>query len=62
MPAGSCARCCPVMFKKADRKRPDGRAGIAAPGLVVPAAGGGSASYAPFVPRSTPKNGEPDGL
>ena len=30
-------------------------------GTVVPAAGTGT-SFAPFVPRSTPKNGEPDGL
>jgi general secretion pathway protein N len=32
------------------------------PGLVVPTAGGGNGAYAPFVPRSTPKNGESDGL
>jgi general secretion pathway protein N len=32
------------------------------PGVVAPAAGGFNTSYAPFVPRSTPKNGEPDGL
>jgi general secretion pathway protein N len=31
-----------------------------APGLTVPAAGG--PFFAPFVPRSTPKNGEADGL
>jgi len=59
-----------VTFKKADRtevlalKRLDGAAGIsgvsAAPGPVVPAGAGGT--YAPFVPRSTPKNGESDGL
>ena len=60
-------------FKKAERteilslKRQDGPAGVAgavaAPGLVVPAAAGGNTSYAPFVvPRSTPKNGESDGL
>ena len=61
-----------VTFRKAERtevlalKRQDGSAGIAeapaAPGLVVPAAVGGNMSYAPFVPRSTPKNGESDGL
>jgi general secretion pathway protein N len=61
-----------VILKKADRtevlalKRQDGPAGIAglpgAPGLVVPAAGGTDGSYAPFVPRATPKNGEADGL
>ena len=61
-----------VTFKKAERtevltlKRPDGAAAVAgaaaAPGLVVPAAAGGNTSYAPFVPRSTPKNGESDGL
>jgi general secretion pathway protein N len=59
-----------VTFKKADRtevlalKRQDGPAGV--PGTpavpVVPVAGAVDASYAPFVPRSTPKNGEPDGL
>jgi general secretion pathway protein N len=62
-----------VTFKKADRtevvalKRQDGPAGVAgapaaAPGPVVPTAGGADASFAPFVPRSTPKNGESDGL
>jgi general secretion pathway protein N len=59
-----------VTFKKADRtevlalKRQDGPAGVpGAPAVpVVPAAGGVDATYAPFVPRSTPKNGEPDGL
>ena len=57
-----------VTLRKADRtevlalKRQDGPAGVAeapaAPGLVVPAATGGNTSYAPFLPRSTPKNGE----
>jgi general secretion pathway protein N len=47
--------------------RPDGAANAAGAtgvsgGLVVPAAGGFDASYAPYVPRSTPKNGESDGL
>ena len=64
-----------VTFKKADRtevlalKRQDGPAGIpGAPAVpvsavpVMPAAGVANTSYAPFVPRSTPKNGEPDGL
>jgi general secretion pathway protein N len=59
-----------VTFKKADRaevltlKRQDGPVRVpGAPAVpVVPAAGGVDASYAPFVPRSTPKNGEPDGL
>ncbi len=56
-----------VTFKKADRtevlglKRQDAGA-AAAPGLVVPTAGGGEGAYAPFVPRSTPKDGESDGL
>ena len=60
-----------VTLKKADRtevlvlKRQDGSAGVAgapaAPGPVVPTAGGNT-SFAPFVPRSTPKNGESDGL
>jgi general secretion pathway protein N len=59
-----------VTFKKADRtevlalKRQDGPAGVSGTPMapVVPAAGPVDASYAPFVPRSTPKNGEPDGL
>jgi general secretion pathway protein N len=61
-----------VTFKKAERtevltlKRQDGAAAVAgvatAPGLVVPAAAGGNTAYAPFAPRSTPKNGESDGL
>jgi general secretion pathway protein N len=60
-----------VALKKADRtevlalQRQDGPAGSpgapAIPGLV-PAAGGVDVSYAPFTPRSTPKNGESDGL
>jgi general secretion pathway protein N len=58
-----------VSLKKADQtevivlQRVEGPAGVAAtpgvPGLTVPASVG---SYAPFVPRSTPKNGEADGL
>jgi general secretion pathway protein N len=58
-----------VTLKKADQtevialQRVEGPAGFAAtpgvPGLTVPASVG---SYAPFVPRSTPKNGESDGL
>ena len=59
-----------VTFKKADRtevlalKRQDGPAGVpgAPPVPIVPAGGAVDVSYAPFVPRSTPKNGEPDGL
>jgi general secretion pathway protein N len=61
-----------VTFRKAGRtevlalKRQDGSAGVAdapaAPGLVMPAAAGGNTSYAPFLPRSSPKNGESDGL
>jgi general secretion pathway protein N len=57
-----------VTFKKADRteilvlKHREGQpASPAAPHLVVPTAGSGT-SFAPFVPRSTPKNGESDGL
>jgi general secretion pathway protein N len=55
-----------VTLRKADRtevlglKRQDGSAGVAgaqaAPGLVVPTAGSNT-SYAPFVPRSMPKDG-----
>jgi general secretion pathway protein N len=61
-----------VTLRKADQTevlglaRPDGPAGVAGaasvPALTVPASGGADASYAPFVPRSTPKNGESDGL
>jgi len=61
-----------VTLRKADRtevlalQRPDGPAGApsaaAMPGLIVPAAAGTGTSYAPLVPRSTPKNGESDGL
>jgi general secretion pathway protein N len=61
-----------VTFRKAERTevlaltRQDGAAAVAgaatAPGLVVPAAAGGNTSYAPFLPRSTPKRGESDGL
>jgi general secretion pathway protein N len=61
-----------VTLKKADRteilvlQRQDGAASVAGapaiPGLMVPAAGGVDASYAPFIPRSTPKHGEADGL
>jgi general secretion pathway protein N len=63
-----------VTLKKAEQtevltlQRQDGAgsAGMSAsPGMPppMPAAGGGVAgSYAPFVPRSTPKNGESDGL
>ena len=57
-----------VTLKKADRsevlalQRQEGPAGIPGvspmPGPVMPTAG----SYAPFTPRSTPKNGESDGL
>lgn len=57
-----------VTLNKTDRtevlvlQRPDGSPG--APGMSgrIPAAGGVDVSYAPFVPRSTPKNGAPDGL
>jgi general secretion pathway protein N len=55
-----------VTFKKSDRTEvlalrrqedPAGAAGLpAVPGLV------GNITYAPFVPRSPPKNGESDGL
>jgi general secretion pathway protein N len=34
----------------------------ALPGPVIPAASNGTTSFAPFTPRSTPKNGESDGL
>jgi general secretion pathway protein N len=63
-----------VTLKKADRsetlvlQRQEGTAaapgvpGAAAPGPIVPAAGAFDTSYAPFTPRSTPKNGESDGL
>jgi general secretion pathway protein N len=61
-----------VTLKKADQtevlalQRQDGLPGPAGiPGLPPPlpaAVGGVPGSYAPFVPRSTPKNGESDGL
>jgi general secretion pathway protein N len=56
-----------VTLTKADRREvlalqrqegPAGVAGIPPIPVAVPAAG----SYAPFIPRSTPKNGESDGL
>jgi general secretion pathway protein N len=65
-----------VTFEKADQtevlalKRQDGPASVPAVAGVptgaaipaVPVAGAVDNSYAPFVPRSTPKNGESDGL
>jgi general secretion pathway protein N len=61
-----------VTLKKADQtevlalQRQEGPAGSpGTPGLPPPlpaAVGGVEGSYAPFVPRSTPKNGESDGL
>jgi len=62
-----------VTLKKADRseilvlQRQEGPAAVPAtqalPGQVIPAASSaGATSYAPFTPRSTPKNGESDGL
>lgn len=60
-----------VTLKKADQvevlvlQRPDGSTGAAAsPGVpILPAQiTSGNGGYAPFIPRSTPKNGESDGL
>jgi general secretion pathway protein N len=61
-----------VTLKKADRsevlvlQRPEGPVGAPAglPGMPVPqpVSGATDGSYAPFTPRSTPKNGESDGL
>jgi general secretion pathway protein N len=60
-----------VTLKRADRsevlvlQRPERTAvGPAAAGgeAAIPLAGASDASYAPFVPRSSPKNGESDGL
>ncbi|KWV43991.1 hypothetical protein AS156_24710 [Bradyrhizobium macuxiense] len=61
-----------VTFKKAGRsevltlQRQDGTAAAPARSPTMPApqpvAGALDGSYAPFTPRSTPKNGEPDGL
>jgi general secretion pathway protein N len=60
-----------VTLKKADQtevlalQRQDGPGSPGIPGMPPPmpaAAGGVAGSYAPFVPRSTPKNGESDGL
>ena len=55
-----------VTLKKADRTEILGiKAAEGVPVLPAPTAIGAGAtdtSYAPFIPRSTPKNGEPDGL
>jgi general secretion pathway protein N len=60
-----------VTLKKADQtevlglQRQDGPGAPGIPGMPPPlpaAVGGVPGSYAPFVPRSTPKNGESDGL
>ena len=60
-----------TLFRKANRsevlalKRQDGPAGADAPvvpGLVLPAAAGGNASYAPIDPHSIPKSGKSDDL
>jgi general secretion pathway protein N len=60
-----------VTLKKADQsevlvlQRQDGPGSPGIPGMPPPmpaAVGGVPGSYAPFVPRSTPKNGESDGL
>ena len=66
-----------VTLKKAEQtevltlQRPDGAGSAGVPGMLaipgvpapMPEAGGGvTGSYVPFVPRSTPKNGESDGL
>jgi general secretion pathway protein N len=60
-----------VTLKKAEQtevlvlQRQDGPGSPSIPGMPPPmpaAVGGVAGSYAPFVPRSTPKNGESDGL
>jgi general secretion pathway protein N len=57
-----------VTLKKADQtnvlvlQRQDNAAPRGAPVLPTQATGGTDGSYAPFVARSTPKNGESDGL
>jgi general secretion pathway protein N len=62
-----------VTLKKADQvevlalKRPDGSpdaapAAAASPGLPIRPAQVTGSDFAPFIPRSTPKNGESDGL
>jgi general secretion pathway protein N len=64
-----------VTFKKADQietlgiqrqeaPAPPAGAGVPmpAPAAATPVSGGFDTSYAPFAPRSTPKNGESDGL
>jgi general secretion pathway protein N len=60
-----------VTLKKADQtevlvlQRQDGPGAPGIPGMPPPmpaAVNGVPGSYAPFVPRSTPKNGESDGL
>jgi general secretion pathway protein N len=60
-----------VTLKKADRSEvlglqrvePAAAPGVPrGPGLTAPPAGGVDVSFAPFTPRSTPRNGESDGL
>jgi general secretion pathway protein N len=60
-----------VTLKKAEQtevlvlQRQDGPGSPGIPGVPPPMPamiGGVDGSYAPFVPRSTPKNGEADGL
>ena len=61
-----------VTLKKADQvevlvlQRPDVSPGSVVspvlPTMPIPTQANGGTSYAPFIPRSTPKNGEPDGL
>jgi general secretion pathway protein N len=61
-----------VTLQKADRsetlgmQRIDGPAAVpgapGVPGLALPPSSGLDVSFAPFTPRSTPKNGESDGL
>ncbi len=60
-----------VTLRKADRtevvalQRAEGPVAVptsGAPGPTIPASGSIDTSYAPFVPRSTPRNGESDGL
>jgi general secretion pathway protein N len=50
-------------LSRADSPAAAGVPGPAGPaGLAMPVAGAADGSYAPFIPRHTPKNGESDGL
>jgi general secretion pathway protein N len=54
-----------LVLARADASPVAGPSGLVVPGLPtppIPAVSGSGSSYVPFTPRSTPKNGEADGL